>query len=164
MNTSHFLTIGVSIALVVAFFLYAVDGNPIPDAPGVISYTSVETEEFLPNVREIVGEIRPGDSLTSSFRSNGVEEEVRQSVISAFDGVVNFRDMKPNDRYTLTLDDDGGLVKCLYESGPLDIHAIERTAEGAYRAKKLDVALDCRTVKLQGKVESSLFAALSAFR
>ena len=164
LNTSHFLTIGVSLALVVAFFLYAVDGNPIPEAPGVNTYAAGETEEFLPNVREIVGEIRPGDSLTSSFRSNGVEEEVRQSVISAFEGVVNFRDMKPNDRYTLTLDDDGGLVKCLYESGPLDIHAIERTAEGSYRAKKLDVSLDCRTIKVQGKVESSLFAALSAFR
>ncbi|MFA6500059.1 MAG: M23 family metallopeptidase [Desulfurivibrionaceae bacterium] len=158
LNTSHFLTLGVSLALVVAFFLYAVDGHPLKTESA-----ANETEEFLPNVRKIVGEIRPGDSLTSSFRSNGVDEDVRQSVISAFDGQVDFRDMKPNDRYTLTIDDDGGLVKCLYESGPLEIHAIERTAEGSFKAKKLDVSLDCRTVKLRGKIESSLFAALSAF-
>ncbi|MFH1020484.1 MAG: M23 family metallopeptidase [Pseudomonadota bacterium] len=161
LNTSHFLTMGVSLALVVAFFLYAVDGQPIKRAD---PYASEETGDFLPNVREIVGEIRSGDSLSSSFRSNGVEEEVRESVITAFDGLVNFREMKPNDRYTLTLDDDGSLVKCLYESGPLDVHAIERTPEGSLKAKKLDVALDCRTVKLRGRIESSLFAALSAFK
>ena len=161
LNTSHFLTVGVSLSLIVAFFLCAVDGKPLSVRSD--SDTSVETEEFLPNVRKIIGEIRPGDSLSSSFRSNGIAEDVRQSVITAFDGVMDFREMKPNDRYTLTLDDDGSLVKCLYESGPLEVHAIERTADGAYEAKKLDVSLDCRTVKLRGKIESSLFAALSAF-
>jgi len=159
-NTSHFLTLGVSLALIVAFFLYAVDGQPVPDGHDL--HATGEIEEFLPSVREIVGEIQPGDSLTSSFRSNGVEEEVQESVITAFDGVVNFREMKPNDRYTLTLDNDGSLLKCLYESG-LEVHAIERTSEGL-TAKKLDVSLDCRTVKLRGKIESSLFAALSAFK
>lgn len=162
LNTAHFLTVGVSLALVVAFFLYAVDGQPIKK--GSDSQASGEAEEFLPNVREIVGEIRPGDSLSSSFRSNGVDEEVRESVITAFDGVVDFREMKPKDRYTLTLDDDGSLIKCLYESGPLEVHTIERTAEGCLTAKKLDVTLDRRTVKLRGKIESSLFAALSGFQ
>ncbi|OGQ87196.1 MAG: hypothetical protein A2512_09410 [Deltaproteobacteria bacterium RIFOXYD12_FULL_56_24] len=161
-NTSHFLTLGVSLALVVAFFLSAVGGQPIPNKHD--SHATGEIEELLPAVREIVGEIQPGDSLTSSFRTNGVEEEVQASVISAFDGVVNFREMKPNDRYTLTLDDDGSLLKCLYESGPLEVHAIERTPDGSLTAKKLDISLDCRTVKLRGKVESSLFAAFAAFK
>src|SRR3990167_7194866 len=100
LNTAHFLTIGVSLALVVAFFLYAVDGQPFTTESD--SYAAAETEEFLPNVREIVGEIHSGDSLTSSFRSNGVDEEIQQSVITAFDGLVDFREMKPEDRYTLT--------------------------------------------------------------
>ncbi len=163
LNSSHFLTVGVSLALVAAFFLCAVAGESLLPRTAANPSVAGETEDFLPNVREIIGEIHPGDSLASSFRSNGVDEEVQQSVISAFEGQVNFRDMKPHDRYTLTLDDDGGLVKCLYESGPLEVHAIERTAGGSFKAKKLDVSLDCRTVKLQGTVESSLFAALSAF-
>jgi len=160
-NTTHFLTVGISLALVVAFFLYTVKGYPI--TAGSDSHASGETGDFLPNVREIVGEIRPGDSLSSSFRSNGVDDEIQHSVVTAFSGMVNFREMKPKDRYTLTLDDDGSLVKCLYESGPLEVHAIERTSEGSLKAKKLDVSLDCRTVKLRGRIESSLYAALSAF-
>jgi murein DD-endopeptidase MepM/ murein hydrolase activator NlpD len=170
LSTSHFLTLGISLALVVAFFLYGVDGQPISTGKSIAIrsvedfHASGETEEFLPNVREIIGEIRPGDSLTSSFRSNGVDEEVQASVITAFNGLVNFRNMKPNDRYTLTLDDDGSLLKCLYESGPLEVHAIERTPEGSLEAKKLDVSLDCRTVKVQGRIESSLFAAFSKFK
>jgi len=67
LNTTHFLTIGISLALIVAFFLYAVNGKAI-----LAKSAANETEEFLPNVREIVGEIRPGDSLTSSFRSTGL--------------------------------------------------------------------------------------------
>jgi murein DD-endopeptidase MepM/ murein hydrolase activator NlpD len=169
LNTSHFLTLGIVSSLLLAFFLYAVDGQPIQTqsvtAQTVVdAYAVEETEEFLPAVREIVGEIRQGESLVSSLHSNGIDSEIRQTVISAFDGLVNFREMKPNDRYTLTLDDDGSLLNFQYESGPLDIHTIERTDNGSLEARKLDVSLDCRTVKLQGRVESSLFAAFSAFK
>lgn len=164
LNTSHSLTLGFSFTLVIAFFLFAVHEQPIPAGYEIDPHAASETEDFLPNVREIVGEIQPGDSLASSFRANGVNEDVQQSVVSAFDGMVDFRDMKPQDRYTLTLDEDGSLVKCLFESGKLKAHSIERTAEGSLKAKKVDVALDCRTMKLQGKIESSLFAALSTFK
>lgn len=161
-NTSHYLIVGVSLALAVTFYIHTVEGLPFPADSG--PYAFAEREELLPNVREIVGEIRPGDSLSSSLRANGVDEEIEQSVISAFDGVVDFRKMKPQDRYTLTIDDNGSLLKCLYESSPLDIHAVERTPDGAFSARKIDVSLDCRTVKLRGRIESSLFAALSAFK
>lgn len=161
-RTSHSRTLACSFTLVIAFFLFAVHEQPIPAGYEIDPHAASATEDLLPNVREIVGEIRPGDSLVSSFRANGVEEDVQQSIVSAFAGMVDFRDMKPQDRYTLTLDDDGSLVKCLFESGDLKVHSIERTAEGSLKAKKVDVALDCRTVKLQGKIESSLFAAISS--
>ncbi len=164
LSTSHFRTLACSFTLVIAFFLFAIHEQPLPPGYEIDPHAASETEDFLPNVREIVGEIQPGDSLASSFRANGVAKEVQQSVVTAFDGLVDFREMKPQDRYTLTLDKDGGLVKCLFESGDLKVHAIERTAEGSLKAKKVDVALDCRTVKLQGRIESSLFAALSAFK
>lgn len=164
LSTSHFLALAVSLALSIAFLPCVLDIRSIAEHSGAGLYSSTETEDFLPNVREIVGEIRPGDSLTSSFRANGVDEEVRQSVITAFDGIVDFREMKPQDRYTLTLDDEGSLLKCLYESGPLEVHTIERSAGGSFTAKQLDVSLDCRTVKLRGRIESSLFAALAAFK
>ncbi|MFZ5774793.1 MAG: peptidoglycan DD-metalloendopeptidase family protein [Thermodesulfobacteriota bacterium] len=157
-NTSHFLTLGVTIALAVAFFLFAVDGQ-LSQRP---KPTQVAQEEPLPSLREIVGEIRPGDSFTSSLQHYGVDEETRLSLVNAFKGHLNFKTLKPNDRFVLTLDKEGDLVKCLVETGPLDVHSVERVADGSLETKKLDVPIDCRTVKVSGAIESSLYAAFSA--
>lgn len=163
-TTRHFLAAGVSSALALALLLHAAPENAVLPGAAYDPHASAEVEELLPNVREIVGEIRPGDSLVSSLQAKGVNEEVSQSFVEAMDGLVNFREMKPNDRYTLTLDDDGSLLKCRYESGPLGIHAAERVADGSFKARQLDVSLDCRTVKLKGRIDSSLFAAFSAYK
>lgn len=158
-NTSHFLTVGISIAIAVGFFLFAVDGQL---TRRITKPEQVAQEEPLPAYHEIVGEIRPGDSFTSSLQHYGVNEETRLSLVNAFDGHLNFRTLKPNDRFVLTLDNDGSVVKCLFETGPLDVHSVERVADGSLETKKLDVPIDCRTVKVSGRIDSSLYAAFSA--
>jgi len=166
LNTSHFLTVGLSAALVLTFFLYSLDGSlvsPQTQLPANVAADSETEQEPAPAFTEIAGEIRPGDSLSSSFHAYGISEEIRQTVVNAFDGLLNFRNLRPRDRYLLTLDEEGGLVRCVYESGPLDIRAVERVADGSYRAEKLAVPLSCQTVKVSGTVESSLFAAFQAF-
>ena len=164
LNTSHFLTVGVSATLILAFFLYSLDGYLVlPQTGPAASVASGEDAEPEPALTEIAGEIRPGDSLSSSFHAYGISEEVRQTVIGAFGDLLNFRNLRPNDRYLLTLDEEGGLVRCVYESGPLDIRAVERTEDGSYRAERLAVPISCRTVKVSGTVESSLFASFQAF-
>jgi len=162
LNTSHFLTLGVSIAILLAFFLYSVDGKGVSvQSTAVAGYPSAQAEKADngPSLTEIVGEIRPGDSLSSSFRYFGVDEEVGKDVISAFDGHLNFRELRPSDRYVVTVDDKGKLVKCLFESGPLDVHAVERKDDGSFRTQKMAIPLSCRTVKVSGRIDSSLFAA-----
>lgn len=168
LNTSHFLTVSVSATLVLAFFLYSLDGtlvSPQTQLPTNIAADSETAQEHEPEpaFTEIAGEIRPGDSLSTSFRAYGISEEVSQAVVKAFDGLLNLRNLRPRDRYLLTLDEEGELVRCVYESGPLDIRAVERVADGSYRAEKLAVPLSCQTVKVGGTVESSLFAAFLAF-
>jgi murein DD-endopeptidase MepM/ murein hydrolase activator NlpD len=164
-NTSHFLTVGVSATLILAFFFYTLDGYLLPQTEETVAAAPAQEEEFAPEsaYTEIAGEIRPGDSLNSSFRAYGISEEVRQTVVSAFGDILNFRNLRPRDRYLLTLDEEGGLVRCVYESGPLDIRAVERTADGSYRAERLAVPLSCQTVKVAGVVQSSLFASFQAF-
>ncbi len=164
-NTSHFLTLGVSLALVVAFFFYSVDGRLAASIPPVQQPAkkaeSQGVEEAGPSLTEIVGQIRPGDSLSSSFRYYGVDDEVRLTVVNAFEGLLDFRSLRPNDRYVVTLDPEGKLIKCLYESGPLDVHSIERREDGSFQAHKVEIPLTCRTVKVQGTIASSLFAAFA---
>lgn len=168
LNTSHFLTVSVSVSgiLILAFFLHALNGTfALPQSgtsPATVAVLEPESGP-QPEFTEIAGEIRPGDSLSSSFRYYGINEDLRKTVVSAFAGLLNFRDLRPHDRYLLTLDQEGGLVRAVYESGPLDISAVERIADGSYQAQKLDVPLSCQTVKVSGEISSSLFAAFQRF-
>lgn len=162
METFYFIAVSVPLAISLSILLQNANQEGILSGSTYDPHSSADAGDLLANVREITGEIRSGESLAASLKANGVNEEASQSFVDALDGLVNFRGMRPNDRYSLTLDDEGNLLKCQYESGPLGIHVAERDINGSFKAKQLNVSLDRRTVKIRGKIESSLFSALSA--
>lgn len=173
LNTSHFLTIAVSLTVATAVFLYSGSDLQVPVQNMAVASIPLESQAHaaLPpaviepahNYIDIVGELAKGETLSTSFKRAGVSDDVRLQVIRSFEGVLDFRDLRPRDRFTVTVDDDGLLVKCLYESGPLDIHAITRNEDGSYHAEKQAVPLEVQTVKVAGSINSSLFAAFLPF-
>lgn len=164
METCYFIAVSIPIAISLSILLQNANQRGILAGSTYDPHSSPDAGDLVANVREITGEIRHGDSLVASLKANGVNEEASQSFVDALDGLVNFRDMKPNDRYSLTLDDDGSLLKCKYESGPLGIHVAEKGIDGSFIAKQLNVSLDRRTVKIKGRIDSSLFSTLSALK
>lgn len=172
LNSSHFLTLAIFLSFATAIICYSAftPANRIPastvastpesiDIPAeqlVMKQASVAPAHFT----EIKGKLLPGDTLSTSFKRNKIDDQVRINVIQNFTNLLNFNELRPGDRYSLLLDEKGNLFKCIYESGPLNIYTINLTPNG-YQAKKLNIPLKCQTVKITGTIQSSLFAAFS---
>ncbi|HIJ79097.1 MAG: M23 family metallopeptidase [Desulfobulbaceae bacterium] len=120
-------------------------------------------EKPIVNLLKIQGELKRGETLSSSFKRAGVSDEVRLEVIRNFKGLLDFRDLRPHDQFSVTIDDNGSLVECLYESDPLTVHAIERNDDGTYFAQKKAISLEVKTIKIAGTINSSLFAAFMPY-
>ena len=108
----------------------------------------------------ISGRLNPGDSLSTSFRKNKISETVKNEFFESIKGVLNFRQLKPGDRYTITLDENGRLAQAIYEASPLEIYTLTRTAHGI-KAALPDVMVERRTVQLEGTITSCLFSAFT---
>jgi murein DD-endopeptidase MepM/ murein hydrolase activator NlpD len=109
---------------------------------------------------KITGKITRGDSIAASFRKNNISESVKNEFLTSLKGVLNFKQLKPGDRYTITLDENGRLAQAVYEASPLEIYTLTRTAHGL-RAALPDVTVERRTVQLEGTITSSLFSAFT---
>lgn len=109
----------------------------------------------------IKGRIKAGDNLDVSLKRNGIKPAMRAQIISTLSKSMDLKQLRPGDRYSVVLDDTGEMTSCTYESGPLDIYEISRSEDG-FSVVKLDILLECRTVKIAGQIESSLFATIQA--
>lgn len=106
--------------------------------------------------KKINGELQAGEGLDDSLKRLQLSAKVRGELIQALSGTLDFRRLRPHDCYTITLDDKGELVRCNYESGPLNIYTVARQADG-YTAEKVAIPLELRIVRLSGVIRSSLF-------
>ena len=113
-----------------------------------------------PRRTELHGELLPGDSLTPSLARLPLDESIRRQIIANLAEHLDFRRLRPGNRYTLVLDAHKQLLRCTYESSPLDVVALTRTDDG-FHAEKLPVSLEVRTVRLSGTITTSLFAAFA---
>lgn len=173
-NTPHFPT--VVIAISIATTIFANVNNPTLST-GETSWASfnlrnsassdltqdTQADESAPGT-EVTGYLRPGDSLTSSFRRHQITDSVRFQVIEALKGVLDFRDLRPHDRYAVRLDPNGDLLECTFESGPLNVHKVLRQNDGSFFAERVNIPLERRTVKVNGQVTSSLYGAFLSSR
>ena len=171
LDSPHFLTVSLFFAVVVTIFFNVLSlpvlqlHTPAPTKaiasinPQTLSSPDKKTEQY----KKITGELLPGDTLRNSFQRAHVDENMRVEIIKAFRGVLDFRSLRPHDKYTVLLNEKGLLVKCSYESGPLRVYTVTRAENGELHAEKLKIPLTCRTVKVFGTIQSSLFEAFSKF-
>ena len=128
--------------------------EPIP-----FSLAPIEQPEEPAVYEEIKGELKRGEGLDDSLKRSKVRGDIRIQLIQAFSGTLDFKDLKPKDRYSVALDGDGKLVGCTYESDPLNIYRVFKSGEG-YAAEKALIPLEVRTERLDGVIESSMFEAM----
>lgn len=109
---------------------------------------------------EIAATIKHGETFDTSLRKQNIPADVRMTIIDALRSKLNFKRIKPEDNYTLQLDDKGQLASFRYESSPLDILTIKNSDNG-YQVSKAAIELERKKVKISGEISSSLFAAFT---
>jgi murein DD-endopeptidase MepM/ murein hydrolase activator NlpD len=109
----------------------------------------------------INGELRSGEGLDDSLKRYDLSAELRSELIGALSGVLDFKRLRARDCFSITLDENGELVRCVYESGPLSIFRVDRK-EDRYIAERQAIPLEVKTVRLSVEIDSSIFATFTA--
>jgi murein DD-endopeptidase MepM/ murein hydrolase activator NlpD len=143
------------------FFLIAfrVFRSAPPPSPAV-SPDSTPPATQAPQLRTIQGEVKERSTLFQSLSKKDIPLRWIDLIISKLKPYVNFRKIK-GGTYRFIADENGELVKFVYEASPTEIYKIEKDSQG-YVAQRKEISLDIRLVKVVGEIRSSLFEAMEA--
>lgn len=179
LNSNHFPTLAGVVIMVTAALLFAnitpaslpdaLDSLDSPDAPALAPTTvlpadtsqeetagSREVFSWPEEYTQIDGRLQAGDTLNKALRRSGLDAATSREVINALDGQLDFRSLRPRDRFELIVDEAGVLVEYRYQSGPLEVYRVHRNADHGLEAERMAVSLERRTKKIAGQVNSSL--------
>ncbi|MEN8256538.1 MAG: M23 family metallopeptidase [Thermodesulfobacteriota bacterium] len=106
----------------------------------------------------IAGELLPGDTLMLAMKRAELPETVRHQIVNNLDSCLDFRRLRPHDTFTVDLDQDGNLLRCIYESDPLHKYTVVKR-DDTFIAAQDEIPLEVKTVSITGTVNSSLFTA-----
>ncbi len=126
----------------------------LPPVEPVVQETE-EKDDFLFHSL-VEGRLQSGDTLNNSLKKHNVSPIVRRQIVENLSGTLDFRRLRPNDTYRVYLDEQGQMVRCEYESGPIDCYSVTRNADSFVTQKDL-VDIESRAYMVEGLISSSLF-------
>jgi murein DD-endopeptidase MepM/ murein hydrolase activator NlpD len=136
---------------VIAFFFFPQKTIPPPSKPAIPPEPSFHIQE---------GNIEKNSSLYQSLMELKIPVPWVHLIISKLEPHVDFRRIRGGTFRILT-DDEGELVKFVYEKSPIEVYKVEKGEHG-YVAQQKDIPLDRYLVKVEGEITSSLFEAMNA--
>jgi murein DD-endopeptidase MepM/ murein hydrolase activator NlpD len=122
---------------------------------------------FIPNafsletqLQVIEATIRGGETFSRSLAKKKISLQSINLIVSKLRPYVDFRRIKGGELYQWVADENGELVKFVYEVSPTEVYEIEKDSKGEYVAKKKKVSLNIYLVKIEGEIRFSLAKAL----
>ena len=106
------------------------------------------------------GALKSGEGLDQALQRLKISADTRSELIRALACALDMRRLQPGDQYSLTLDKTGELKSGLYEVSPLEIYTLARTGDNL-AATRMAIPLEQRTVRITGRIDSSVFAAFT---
>lgn len=104
------------------------------------------------------GELLPGDTFMQAMERAEIPAIVRHQIVNNLSSCLDFRRLRPRDTFTVDIDGNGELLRCIYESGPLHRYTVVKR-EDTFVAAQDEIPLEVKTVSISGTVTSSLYAA-----
>jgi len=108
----------------------------------------------------IDGSIKGGETFSQSLAKKKISMKWVNLIVSKLRPFVDFRRIKGGGVYQWIADENGDLVKFIYEVSSTEIYEIEKDPKGEYVAKKREVPLEACLVKVEGEIYSSLAKAM----
>jgi len=168
-TSRHFLTIVFFFSLTLLFFHYLPepggDSNP-GTAKASIPQTTMQSDRLADEAAdfgregylEFQGTIKSGDTLAGSFETQDIPGEIRDRFFTAFKKIMDFKNIHPGDQYSIIVDPQGEIVKARYQMNRFTSYTAVPD-NGILQVSRDEVRLDVRTILINGKISTSLFAA-----
>ena len=116
--------------------------------------------ETKPDFIVMEGRIREKGTFYQSLVERKIPHRWIDLIISKLNPFVDFRRIQ-GGTYRFLTDENGGMVRFIYEAGPAEIYEIVKDSEGEYMAKRQGVPLEIYLTKVVGEIRSSLFEAIN---
>jgi len=108
----------------------------------------------------VEGELQSGDTLSKSLSRYNIDPTVREQILNNLASCLDFRRLRPKDKYRVFLDDQGQLLRCEYETGPLESYSITKSAD-TFVAQRDSINVSIKTCMIEDSISTSLFDAFA---
>jgi len=105
------------------------------------------------------GVVAPGGTLAGALRSHGVGPRTVHRIVEEMRSLVDFRSVRPGDRFRLSLAPDGALREFVYTDRRGDSYRLAADGDG-FVAEEREQELVRRTARVAGVIRSSLYEAI----
>jgi len=133
---------------------------PSADLPEMGSSLPTESQPQEVQNEVIEGSVKGGSTFSKALAEKNIPSPWIDLIVSKLKPYVDFRKIK-GGTYRLIKDEQGELIRFIYEAGPTEVYEIEKDTQG-YKVQKKEVPLETYLVKVIGEIRSSLFEAMDA--
>jgi murein DD-endopeptidase MepM/ murein hydrolase activator NlpD len=110
----------------------------------------------------VQGTMKGKNGLSAALAASKVDSAQVTELIAALGAELNLRALRPDQSFEIRLDPQTGRIRRFtFRASPVSVVEVARGAGGALRAQKSESSLATKTVRVGGRIESSLDAAVS---
>lgn len=111
-------------------------------------------------IKVVAGSLKPGQVLFDSLLENKVSRESANELLASVGKILNLTKLQVKDEYRIYLDENGRIIKFVYEKSPVDQYFVVRGEYGKLHAFKPAIFLEKEVLAKEFEIKSSLFAAI----
>jgi murein DD-endopeptidase MepM/ murein hydrolase activator NlpD len=106
------------------------------------------------------GEVGNGDSVTEILERHGLTAQMAHNIITAMDGHMNFKHVRPGQQYRLAFDGGGKLREFEFRVSRVLAVAVTRADDGSLKAEPRRELTETIKTPISGKISSSLYQSI----